>query len=246
MIAQNNSGPFYPPIDLLVLPYMLQNYKHAIRVVDGPVGQMIWGNMAEETGVHLVAIVLVSFRHIYNTKKPIMMIADFARLKYRVPKNVVMVDTYKAFGSEPVPLAWSETLSAVQTGTVDGGDLPIDVIYGQKYYEVAKHIAMTGHFVLAPPFFVGDKFMKKLSVDQKKAVYVAAKVAAEVARSQTIDNEKSIIDTLKTKHGVQFTSPDKKPFIVASVKVHKAFVEERGGEYQKIIDAINAAAIGTH
>ena len=26
MIAQNNAGPFFPKIDLLVLPYMIQNY----------------------------------------------------------------------------------------------------------------------------------------------------------------------------------------------------------------------------
>ena len=45
MIAQNNAGPFYPKIDLLVLPYMIQNYEHAVRVADGPVGQMIWGDM---------------------------------------------------------------------------------------------------------------------------------------------------------------------------------------------------------
>ena len=65
---------------------------------------------------------------------PINNLADFAKMKYRVPKNVVMVDTYKAFGSDPVPIAWSEALTATQTGTVDGGDLPIDVMYSQKLY----------------------------------------------------------------------------------------------------------------
>ena len=81
-----------------------------------------------------------------------------------MPKNVVMVDTYKAFGSDPVPMAWSETLTAVQTGTVDGGDLPIDVIYSaESSTRSAKHIAMTGHFALTPPFFASDdRFMKKL------------------------------------------------------------------------------------
>jgi len=189
IIAQNNAGPFYPKIDLLVLPYMLQNYEHAIEVVDGPVGQSIWADMPEESGVHLVKIILVSFRHIYNTKNAIETIEDFKPLKYRVPKNVVMVDTYKAFGSDPVPLAWSETLTAVQTGTVDGGDLPVDVIFSQKFHEVAKHVALTGHFALAPPFFVSDKFMSSLSDEEKAHVYA-----------------------------------------------------ERGGDYTKLIESINAAA----
>ena len=242
IIAQNNAGPFYPKIDLLVLPYMLQNYDHAVKVVDGPVGQMIWKDMPKEAGVHLVSIAVLSFRHIYNSKQAINTIADFAPLKYRVPKNVVMVDTYKAFGSDPVPLAWSETLTAVQTGTVDGGDLPIDVIYSQKFHEVAKNIALTGHFVLAPPFFVSDKFMSKLSEEEKKHVYAAAKAAAEVSRKQVLDNEASISELLTSKHGVTITEPDKTPFIEAAARVHKAFAEKRGEEYVKLIDAINAAA----
>ncbi len=241
LIAQNNSGPFYPKIDLLVLPYMLQNYKHAIRVVDGPVGQKIWGNMPEEAGVHLVKISLVSFRHIYNTKKAINSIEDFAPLKYRVPKNVVMVDTYKAFGSDPVPMAWSETLTAVQTGTVDGGDLPVDVIYAQKFHEVAKHIALTGHFALTPPFFVSDKFMSKLNATQKEQLYAAADLAADKARKETLSGEAGVIDKLKAA-GVKFTSPDTKPFIAAAAKVHNAFAKKRGQEYVELIKAINAEA----
>ena len=242
IIAQNNAGPFFPKIDLLVLPYMLQNLKHGEKVVDGPVGQMIWKDMAKETGVHLVKITFVSFRHIYNSKTAINSIKDFGPLKYRVPKNVVMVDTYKAFGSDPVPLAWSETLTAVQTGTVDGGDLPIDVIYSQKFHEVAKHIAMTGHFALTPPFFVSDKFMSKLSAEEKAAVYASADVAAIAARKQVAEKEASIIAKLKKDHGVKFTSPDTAPFIAAAAKVHAEFAKKRGGDYTKLIDAINGAA----
>lgn len=242
LIAQNNAGPFYPKIDLLVLPYMLQNYEHAVEVLDGPVGEMIFKDMPEEAGVHRVASPVISFRHIYNTKQAINTIEDFAPLKYRVPKNTVMVDTYKAFGSDPVPLAWSETLTAVQTGTVDGGDLPIDIIYSQKFHEVAKHIALTGHFVLAPQFFVSDKFMSKLTDEERTAVYEAAAAASEVSRKQILDNEASVAKTLQEDHGVTITTPEAAPFIEAAASVHSAFAAERGGDYVELIEAINAAA----
>ncbi len=241
LIAQNNSGPFYPKIDLLVLPYMFQSYEHAIRVVDGPVGEKIWGDMPKDAKVHMVKIPLVSFRHLYNTKTPIKSIDDFKPLKYRVPKNVVMVDTYKAFGSDPVPIAWSETLTAVQTGTVDGGDLPIDAIYTQKFYEVAKHIAYTGHFALAPVFGVSTKFMNKLTDEQKELLQMAADVAAAASRKHTLAAEAGIAKKLE-KLGVAFTSPDKKPFIEAAAKVHAEFAKKRGPEYVKLIEAINAEA----
>ena len=100
---------------------MLQNYDHAVAVADGPIGQEIWGNMAEEIGVHLVTIPLFLFVHVYNTKMPINNLDDFAKMKYRVPKNVVMIDTYKAFGSDPVPIAWSEALTATQTAPLMEG-----------------------------------------------------------------------------------------------------------------------------
>ena len=241
LIAQNNAGPFYPKIDLLVLPYMLQNLEHAYKVVDGDVGKQIWGAMPEEAGVHLVKIALVSFRHIYNSKQAINSIEDFKPLKYRVPKNVVMVDTYKAFGSDPVPMAWSETLTAVQTGTVDGGDLPLDVIYTQKFHEVAKHIALTGHFALTPPFFVSKKFMDKLSAEQKDALYMAADIAAAAARTHLALGNQGFTQKL-IDSGVQITSPDTKPFIEAAAEVHAAFTAERGQEYVDLINASNALA----
>ena len=241
MIAQNNAGPFYPKIDLFVLPYMLQNYEHAVSVADGPIGQEIWGNMAEEIGVHLVTIPLFSFRHIYNTKMPINNLDDFAKMKYRVPKNVVMIDTYKAFGSDPVPIAWSEALTATQTGTVDGGDLPIDVFMSQKFHDVAKHVAETGHFTLAPPFFVGDKFMQKLTDEQKEAMDMAAKVATAASRFHT-NYGMSIVKEKLIASGVTFTQPDIGPWVELAKGVHKAFGEERGPEYVAIMDKIYAAA----
>jgi tripartite ATP-independent transporter DctP family solute receptor len=242
IIAQNNAGPFYPKIDILVLPYILQNYEHALKVVDGPVGQAIWQDMPSEAGVHVVNIVMVSFRHLYNTKTDIGSIDDFKTLKYRVPKNAVMVDTYKAFGADPVPLAWSETQTAVQTGTVDGGDLPLDVFYSQKFYEMAKHIALTGHFAMTSPFLVSDRVMSQLTTEQKQQLYEAANIAAQIARKQVLDGESSIIETLRTKHQVNFTEPDKAPFLAAAAKVQGAFAQQHGGGYARLIEAIKAAA----
>ena len=242
IIAQNNAGPFYQPLDILVLPYSIQSYEHAEEVLDGPIGREIWKDMPEQAGVHLVSIVQIAFRHIYNTKQPIDSIEDFGRLKYRVPKNVVMVDTYKAFGSDPVPLAWSETLTAVQTGTVDGGDLAIDVFHAQKFHEVAKHLAMTGHFAALPPFFVSDKFMRKLSADQREALHDAAAIAAQSGRKQSNDEEAELLRMLAEDHGVQITHPDKMPFIEAAKQVQRAFAEEMGGTVVELMEAISAAA----
>jgi len=241
MIAQNNAGPFYPKIDLLVLPYMIQNYEHAVAVADGPIGEKIWGAMPEEVGVHLVAMPLFSFRHVYNTKMPINSLEDFAQMKYRVPKNTVMIDTYKALGSDPVPIAWSEALTATQTGTVDGGDLPMDVFHSQKFHDVAKHVAKTGHFVLAPPFFVSDKFMQKMDDSQKEAFDLALKIATAASRLHT-NHGMDLVQKKLEEAGVTITEPDIGPWVEKAKLVHEAFGTERGGDYPALMEEIAAAA----
>jgi len=151
------------------------------------------------------------------------------------------VATYKAFGSDPVPIAWSEALTATQTGTVDGGDLPLDVQYSQKFHDVAKHVAMTGHFVLAPPFFVSDKFMSKLNDSQKEAMEMAAKIATAASRFHT-NYGMSIVQKKMEAAGVTFTQPDIGPWVEKAKQVHADFAKERGPEYAAIMDKIYAAA----
>jgi len=59
--------------------------------------------LQKDTGVHLVTFGGAGYRDLFNSKRPINTFEDFAGRKYRVPKNKVMIATFSAFGSEPVP-----------------------------------------------------------------------------------------------------------------------------------------------
>jgi len=241
IIAQNNAGPFFPLIDLFVLPYIFQSYEHAEKVVDGEIGARIAEEMLEQTGVHLISIADISFRNIYNSKRPINSIDEVAGLRYRVPKNQVMIDTYKAFGAEPTPIAWSETFTATQTGIVDGGDSGVYWMKAAKFFEITKHYAVTEHFALTSPFLVSDKFMQKLTPELQDVVREAGHEASLAGRQNVRDSEAALAAELK-ELGVMFTSPDKAPFIAAAQTVQDAFVAERGAPYGDYLEAIKAAA----
>jgi TRAP-type C4-dicarboxylate transport system substrate-binding protein len=114
-------------------------------------------------------------------------------------------------------------------------------MFSQKFHDVAKHVAETGHFTLAPPFFVSDKFMQKLTDEQKDALHMAAKVATAASRFHT-NYGMSIVKEKMIAAGVTFTSPDIGPWVERAKSVHKAFGEERGAEYVAIMDKIYAAA----
>jgi tripartite ATP-independent transporter DctP family solute receptor len=241
IVAQNNVGPFFPLIDLFVLPYIFTSFDHAVEVVDGPIGEEMAAQMLEQTGVHLISFVDISFRNIYNSQRPIESFEDVGGLRYRVPQNVVMIDTYTAFGAEPTPIAWSETFTATQTGVVDGGDTPVFWLKAAGFYEITKHYAITEHFALTSPLLVSDRFMQRLSPEHQEAVRRAGFEAALFERQNTLDSEAAIAEEMQAA-GVMFTYPDKAPFIEAAAIVQSEFAESRGEEYLEMLSAIEAAA----
>ena len=51
----------------------------------------------------------------------------------------------KAFGMKPTPMAWSETIPALQQGTVAGVDVDIHSAVSANLHEVAPHLVLSGH-----------------------------------------------------------------------------------------------------
>ena len=93
----------------------------------------------------------------YSVEKPINSMSDFSGLKFRVPKNKVMIATLEAFGATPIPLAWSETPTALQTGTIDASDNGIGTIKSMKFYEFAKNLVILEYFSGTSPLLASSR-----------------------------------------------------------------------------------------
>ncbi|MEZ5649718.1 MAG: TRAP transporter substrate-binding protein [Burkholderiaceae bacterium] len=241
-ISQNNVSPHWPLMNVFVLPYIFQNEAHVTKVTTGPVGDTIRQKLFQDTGVHLLTFGAPSYRDLFDSRRAVNTIDDMKGLKLRVPKNKVMIATFEAFGAEPVPLAWSETPTALQTGTIDGGDNGTSVIKDMKFYEFAKHLIILDHFAGVAPMFASDRFMKKLSDAQRAAVQKAAVEAGlyhtEVRGKETAEIRQWLVE----KGGMKMTSPDRKPFIAAAQKVQQQFAAEGGAQFKDLVDKIQAAA----
>ena len=241
-ISQNNVSPHWPLMDVFVLPYIFQSTDHLVKVASGPVGERIRNQIKTDTGVHLLTFGGPSDRDFFNSKRPINTMADMQGLKIRVPKNEVMLATFEAFGAEPVPLAWSETPTALQTGTIDGGDNGTSVIREMKFFEFAKNLVILDHFAGFAPVFASDRFMGKLNDDQRAAIIKAAAEAGEYHTQLKLKEIEEIRSWLSTEGGMAMTRPERGPFIEAAQKVQQSFAADRGKEFTDLVDAIQAAA----
>jgi len=241
-ITANNVSPHWPMMDVTVLPFIFQNTAHLERVVDGEVGAFMKERLQADTSVHLLSFGPAMYRDFYNSKRPINTMADMAGLKIRTPKNEVMLATFEAFGANPVPLAWSETPTALQTGTVDGGDNGTSFIRDMKFYEFEPHLVILEHFVAMAPLFASDHFMKRLSDEQREQVQRAATDAGAEFRQQVLNETEEVRNWLSTEGGMAMTRPDKTDFIAAAKKVQDDFAAKRDEQFVELVKMIQGAA----
>jgi tripartite ATP-independent transporter DctP family solute receptor len=241
-ITANNVSPHWPLMDVTVLPYIFQNTEHLARVVDGEVGDFIRAQLLADTGIHLLSFGPALYRDFYNSVRPVNTMADMEGLRIRVPNNEVMLATFEAFGANPVPLAWSETPTALQTGTVDGGDNGTSFIRDMSFYEFMPNLVILEHFVSMAPLFASSSFMDRLTEEQREQIQRAAIDAGNQFSAEVASETEEVRQWLVTEGGMARTDPDRADFIAAAQEVQQAVAAERGQEFVDLVNMINAAA----
>ena len=100
------------------LPFLFANEKEADAVLDGPAGQF-FNKKLEDAGLVNLAYWENGFRNLTNSKRPVAKVEDFDGVKVRVMQNNIFLDSFKALGTNAVPMAFGEVFTALETRTID-------------------------------------------------------------------------------------------------------------------------------
>ncbi|PKN35848.1 MAG: C4-dicarboxylate ABC transporter substrate-binding protein [Deltaproteobacteria bacterium HGW-Deltaproteobacteria-19] len=223
------SGPiinFVPSFGVIDLPFLFRDPKHAYKVLDGGIGQKLMADL-ESQGWKGLAFGERGFRNLTNSKRPVNTPNDIKGLKIRVMQNPVYVDSFKALGANAVPMAWTEVLTALQQGTVDGQENPLNVIMAFKLYETQKYLSITRHAYAPAPIIMSMSTWKKLTPAQQGIVKKAAQEAAEYERAWDNRMEAGWLKELKAK-GMVVATPDLKLFRKAVKPVYDQYTPKYG------------------
>jgi tripartite ATP-independent periplasmic transporter solute receptor, DctP family len=180
-----------PSFELNDLPFLYSNAKHAHEVLDGPVGQEL-AKRLDAKGVVVLGFTEGGFRHMLNNKRAVSSPADVQGVKYRVMQNPVFIDMFGSLGGSAVPMAWGETFTAVQQGTIDGLEIPLAVAAGNKYYEVTKFLSLTGHTYSTNLLLVSKRAFSKLTPEQQDQVREAGRQATQAQRQKSAENDAAL------------------------------------------------------
>jgi len=187
-----------PAFQVNDLPFLYSSAAQAQKVLDGPVGQDLAARLAKK-GIVTLGFMEGGFRQMINNKKPVTGPDDVKGVKYRVMQNPTYIDMFNSMGGAAVPMAWGETYTAVQQGTVDGLEIPVAVIDAAKYFEVTKFLSLTNHTYSMIGLLMSKRAFDKLTPEQRKAVVEAGKIATAMQRKTVAANEQGLIDGLKAK-----------------------------------------------
>ncbi len=185
-------------IQVLDLPYLFENEEQAFKALDGELGQKI-NSIFPEQGFVSLGYPQNGFRHVTNNAKPIFKPEDLKGLKIRTMEIPAHVDFFRSVGANPTPMSWGELYTAMQQGTVDGEENPLEMIYDGKFYEVQKYASLTGHFYSATVLLTSKVFLDKLPEDLRKVVENAARMFVLGQRDMIMSLEQGRLEFLKSK-----------------------------------------------
>jgi TRAP-type transport system periplasmic protein len=217
------------------LPWLFDDEAHVRRALAGPLGADIRKQVEQKSDMVVLGVYENGFRHVINTKRPIVEPADTKGLKIRVAGGKFRQQLFASMGANPAPVDWTETFSAMQTGVVDGAEAAIYGFYEAKLYEPARYLSLTRH-IYSPTFLVvASAFFKSLPAEQQKAFREAGAAITDEAYAETDKAEKKYLaEMAKT---AQINEVDLAAFRQATRNVLKDYDASQGGDWIKLIEA---------
>jgi len=144
-----NWSPQLRVLNLFNLPFMFPSYEALDAVKNGAAGKMIKDQM-DKFGVIFLGWGENGYRELTNRLRPVTSPDDMKGLKVRAASSPIFIDTFTAMGANPVLMNWGDALSALQQGTIDAQENPVNVIIiPYKIAQLHKYITVW-HYAIDP------------------------------------------------------------------------------------------------
>jgi tripartite ATP-independent transporter DctP family solute receptor len=206
----------YPRLGIAYYPFIFRDGDHLLAYAKSPVFKEMIDGYREKTGIQILAYTYYGARHT-TANKPILDCAAMKGLKIRVPDVPIYRNTPEACGANATPIAFAEVYLALQNGTVEAQENPLPTIEAKKFYEVNKHIMLTGHIVDGLITQVAPHVWTKLTDAEKKIFTDVALEAAARATAAIKKREAELMTEFKTK-GVTIHQVNRQSFVDAVLK----------------------------
>lgn len=231
---------FFPEFSVFTSGYLHRDAAHQVAVFNDPLMDPFKQKVEDELGVKLLTVMYLGRRQInLRTEAEVQTPDDLAGITLRMPGTEAWLFLGSALGANPVPMAFGEVYTGLQTGAIDGQDNPLPTVRDSRFYEVTKQIVLTSHLVDLNYLALSKATWDAMTPEQQEATQAAADAAAELARNRQLELEDDLADFFR-EQGLRVYEPDVEAF---RTRVQAAYLaSDFANDWPEgIVDAVNAA-----
>jgi TRAP-type transport system periplasmic protein len=238
IIAPSPMSTYEPTISILGLPYVFKSLDHVEEIMSGQVGS-IFQEMMEEKGFSILSWWIgKGARSVNNSVRPIHKPEDLEGMKIRVMEDPVYIDAFKAFGAIPVPIAWGELHTALQTKTVDAHENDPQVIDKYGFIEFCPYFSLTEHTLMPIAVVISSDKLNSLGKEGKEIMIRAAVEASSAARAVADNTIEEAYKGIEDQGGFVNEVDDLEDFRNVVLPVIENYKEKFGEQGANIIELI--------
>lgn len=230
-------GDYVPDFNALVGPMLYTSMDQYSQMIETElVKDMI--AKAEEKGIKVLNLDFMGgFRNL-NTNKVIEKPEDLKGMKIRVPMSELFIDTMNAMGATASSLPFSETISGVQQGVVDGLEGTEESFIMNNLEEIVENVAFTKHFLGTVGSYISIDVWNSIPEKYQVIIEEEIRIGADEMNAIAKASEEEMIKELEGK-GIKFNEVDSKAFKEATAKVYDNMKGVSPGIYEKLMEELD-------
>lgn len=234
----------FPELQVLDLPYMMDNDAVAEEVLTGPFLNVLRQHVLKKGGPRIMTITNTGgWRNIANTKRQVKTPADMKGLRIRTINSPLQQTLVESMGASATPVAWPEVYTSLATGVIDGSKNGITDIVGMKFHEHIKHLTLDGHAYMASLWIMNEETYQALDDEQKRIVNDGFRHLGQVCFAFPKRRAIEAYEEFKKAGGTIYvpTDDEKAAFRKAASPLKKWYTDKYGAEGTELLKAYEAA-----
>lgn len=204
-------GDYVADFNALVGPLMYTSYDEYEYMIQTDLVKGMLKQLEEKHRIKVLALDYIFGFRSMKTNKVIKTPADLKGMKIRTPGSQLFIDTINAMGAIATPMGFSETLSAVQQGVVDGLEGTMDAYGSNGSSEVAKNMALTQHFLGTCGVYINADVFNAIPAEYQKIIQEEYTAGAKQMISEITNNYEKTKARLEAQ-GNKFNEVDSAAF----------------------------------
>ena len=172
-----------PELDVLDLPFAVDDRAQALAALDGAAGQLLRQAVERATGLRVLAFWDNGFRHVSNAVRPLRTPADCQGLVIRTLDSAAYREALAALGFQPMTTDVKDLVRVVETGTVQAQENPLTNLLNFSLWRHHPHVSLTGHFYGVLLLVCPRAWHETLNAGQREALGTAVAQATQAQRA---------------------------------------------------------------